>query len=258
MQLSFIRSILTLYLLSAPLFAQEIVLQTSAQKNTLVELYTSEGCSSCPPAEEFLNSLKNNTELWQQVIPMAFHVDYWDYIGWKDRYAKPAYGTRQRQYAQLQRRSTVYTPAFFVNAKSWRPSFFSKKLPKQNKKQTGVLKIILNKNALNASFQPSDKKKHVYYLNIALLGNGITTKIKAGENKGLQSPHEFVVLDHQQYSSNQRTNKDLQWNINWSPLNKKIKSLSVPAYAIAAWISIGNNPTSLQATGGYLPQDYFK
>ena len=65
----------------------------------LLELYTSQGCSSCPPAERWLSGLKQQTDLAQKIIPLAFHVTYWDYIGWKDRYGDTRYDNRQRQIA---------------------------------------------------------------------------------------------------------------------------------------------------------------
>lgn len=63
---------------------------------TVVELFTSEGCSSCPPADRVLGSLKEESGLWEEVIPLAFHVDYWDYLGWKDRFARTEFSVRQR------------------------------------------------------------------------------------------------------------------------------------------------------------------
>jgi hypothetical protein len=71
-------------------------LDSGERQVTLLELYTSQGCSSCPPAERWLNTYIDNNKLWREVVPVAFHVDYWDYIGWQDTFAAAAYGERQR------------------------------------------------------------------------------------------------------------------------------------------------------------------
>lgn len=77
----------------------------------VVELFTSQGCSSCPPADALMHELAQRTD----VIGLALHVDYWDYIGWKDEYADPAYTKRQKGYASVARRNMVYTPQMIVN-----------------------------------------------------------------------------------------------------------------------------------------------
>src|SRR5947207_2933082 len=66
---------------------------------TLVELFTSEGCSSCPPADAWMSRLKRNPDLWKAIVPAVFHVDYWDRLGWPDRFARPEFTRRQRLYA---------------------------------------------------------------------------------------------------------------------------------------------------------------
>jgi hypothetical protein len=76
----------------------------------VVELFTSEGCSSCPPANEYQRELAGRRNL----LPLSFHVDYWDYIGWKDRFADPAFTMRQRAYAAAQGKSITYTPQMIV------------------------------------------------------------------------------------------------------------------------------------------------
>lgn len=77
----------------------------------LVELFTSQGCSSCPPADETLTKLSHRPD----VIALAYHVDYWDYIGWKDPFAKPAFTARQREYRKAFGISSVYTPQMVFN-----------------------------------------------------------------------------------------------------------------------------------------------
>ncbi len=79
----------------------------------VVELYTSQGCSSCPPADAFLGELA----MWPGVIALAFHVDYWDYIGWKDRFAKPAYTQRQKSYQRSFASRYVYTPQMVIDGR---------------------------------------------------------------------------------------------------------------------------------------------
>jgi hypothetical protein len=77
----------------------------------VVELFTSQGCSSCPPAEAFLNDLATR----KNVIALEFHVDYWDYIGWKDSFAKPAFGSRQRKYIGSLKGRYAYTPQMVID-----------------------------------------------------------------------------------------------------------------------------------------------
>ncbi|MEJ2140986.1 MAG: DUF1223 domain-containing protein [Gammaproteobacteria bacterium] len=229
--------------------AQDILLQTGDIQNSIIELYTSQGCNSCPPAEHLLNSYKQKTNLWRNVIPMAFHVDYWDYLGWKDRFAQATFGTRQRQYASMQHRATVYTPAFIVNGKNWRPGLFSNTPPVNTNNITGKLKVRINQQIIRASFLPIQTINQPLYLNLALLGMGLKTQIKAGENAGRLSRHEFVVLQHKRFIG-----QSTRWKINW-PFNNFHQA---PQYAMAAWITIGDSLTPLQASGTYLPGDFIQ
>lgn len=238
--ISYLLAILPLY--SMGIMATEQQFESGIQQTVMVELYTSEGCSSCPPAEELLNTYKDNPALWKTYVPLAWHVDYWDYLGWEDRYAKREYSQRQRRYAQLRSVRTVYTPAFIANGRGWGPGFFSKH-PKVNTGNTGRLKVTVNNRDVTASFRPINGTAGPAELNIAVLGMGLSTKIRAGENEGRLATHEFVVLGHRKVVSN-----NYQWQTSLPELQ-----LEAERYALAAWISVPGNPAPLQSTGGYLP-----
>ncbi len=97
--------------------------QSGPNTAALVELYTSEGCSSCPPAEQQLHRLRQALDPAAEVVPLGLHVGYWDYIGWKDPYAQAAFGERQNWLVHANRQQTVYTPQFFIGGaelRSWR------------------------------------------------------------------------------------------------------------------------------------------
>jgi hypothetical protein len=79
--------------------AEEFEIRSGPERVSLLELYSSEGCSSCPPAEQWLGELRKDPRLWRSIVPVAFHVDYWDGLGWKDRFAQPQWTARQRAYA---------------------------------------------------------------------------------------------------------------------------------------------------------------
>ena len=80
----------------------------------LLELYSSEGCSSCPPAEAWLGNLRETPGLWRDFVPVAFHVNYWDRLGWPDRFASKAFTDREYVYASAWGSGTVYTPCFVL------------------------------------------------------------------------------------------------------------------------------------------------
>ena len=100
--------LLSIHALSAA--AASCKAQSGDRTVALVELYTSEGCSSCPPADRWLSGLSGRGFTPDRVVPLSLHVDYWDYIGWKDPYAKREFSQRQRKLSQLQRMALVYTP----------------------------------------------------------------------------------------------------------------------------------------------------
>jgi hypothetical protein len=109
-------------LLALPLLA---LLSTDPQRSdrpaggpVLLELFTSQGCSSCPPADRLLTRLARDRGLAGRVIPLSFHVDYWDYIGWQDPFAAPRWSERQRQYGRAFRSNRIYTPQLVVNGRT--------------------------------------------------------------------------------------------------------------------------------------------
>jgi len=237
---------LFLFLVPAMLNAGSTPLTFSSgeQKVSLIELYTSEGCSSCPPADRFIRSLGKQEGLFSTFIPLAFHVDYWDYIGWADPYARPAFSDRQRRYARIHDAGRVYTPGFFINGNEWR-GFFSRQRNWQgslSQKKVGSLSVTYQHPNFQATFEgtlPGDAR-----LNTAWIGLGLTSSIQRGENRGKTLQHDFVVL---------------QWHN--QPMPSSTVTLTLPSppdhgqqrTGPAARISQSSDPRPMQAVGGLLP-----
>jgi len=223
-------------------------IQSGPARVGLLELYTSEGCSSCPPAEDWFSQLTKNERLWKDVVPVAFHVDYWDYLGWQDVFASNAFSERQRDYAQAWQAPKIYTPGFVLNGSEWRGwrenSTFGAAAG-----NAGTLSFDLTKNGGTVRFTPAGKFTNGA-AHIALLGAGVTRKIAAGENKGRTLTHDFVVLDYQ------NVNLTLQ-NGTW--VGKGVilhKNQIKPArYAVAVWVTDAGGRAPVQAAGGWLGDD---
>lgn len=228
------------------LFAQNYIFESKQEKVNLIELYTSQGCSSCPSADRWLSDLKNNDKLFKEFIPMSFHVTYWDFIGWKDVFAKKQNDSRQRYYSsKVWKKNSVYTPQFIINAKEYRRWFKNKNFPSFKKEYGGLLKANLNDNNLEISYFNKNIKNEKIYLNIAILGFGYKIDIKKGENKYKKLKHDFVVLNHIQKFAKIEDNK-LKIDMKLSSFKEKNRQT-----ALVVWLS-SYNSNILQATGGFL------
>jgi hypothetical protein len=173
-------------------------IRSPAHTVALVELYTSQGCSSCPPADQWLARLDDRAG---RVVPLSLHVGYWDYIGWKDPFAKREFNERQRWLAERNRNRTVYTPGVFVNAREtprWsdgaafettvraiaaRPAAATLELAVE---RVQGARIDVRARGELATAREGDAK-----LFVALTESGLATRVKAGENRGetLQNSH---------------------------------------------------------------------
>jgi hypothetical protein len=161
--------------------------RSGATPPAVVELYTSEGCSSCPPAEAWLNTLKGRPE----VIALAFHVNYWDYIGWTDRFATPATTNRQRELARVHGRDGVYTPQIVLGGADWR-GWGGERVPAPLDAGAPALRLARDGDTLVASVEAAPGKTSLagYW---AVLEDGIETRVRAGENAGRTLRHDHVV-----------------------------------------------------------------
>jgi hypothetical protein len=220
--------------------------ESEETQSTLIELFTSEGCSSCPPAEKWVTALKSNQELWKRIVPVAFHVDYWDHLGWRDRFAKPEFTSRQQRYAATWGGDSVYTPGFVVNGKEWRSWFGSNSLPASSTR-VGVLSVSLgNDGKLTATFVPETAKPPALAVNVAMLGNGLESDVKRGENSGRKLLHDFVVL---QLARSEMTNQGNLWT---GTVLLSSNAGTDKATALAAWVNSSETAPPIQATGGWL------
>ena len=220
-----------------------IELNSGEQQVTLLELFTSQGCSSCPAAERWLNEYTSKPELWKKVVPLAFHVDYWDYLGWPDVLASSDYSDRQREYRKQNRIRTVYTPGVVTNGREWRGWIYRFKPPATGK-SSGTLTAIITQNKIKANFTDTGRPLN---LNVAILGFGITTDIKRGENRNSRPTQEFVVIAHNTHPSH---------NGEWTAQIPVAEYITAQRYAIALWVATTNSLVPLQATGGWLPSDF--
>lgn len=220
-------------------------IESGPQRTAMIELFTSQGCSSCPPAERYLNRFTDNPRLWSRFIPLAFHVDYWDYLGWKDRFALPGNAERQRRYARMGYVRGVYTPGFMRNGRGWRPGLGEPHVAEQ---AGGRLAVSLNEGRLAIHYRPDGQAETqaipILELHMAILGMGLKTDIRAGENAGRHALHDFVVLHHTRLPG-----PGLEWQ---APM-PTLTDTDASRLALVAWVSRPGDPTPLQAVGGYLP-----
>ena len=200
---------------------------SGAQTAALVELYTSEGCSSCPPADRWLASLPGPQHPLDKVVPIALHVPYWDYIGWKDALAKPEFAARHSWLTGLNGHRTVYTPHFFVSGKElrgWgrqldaeilrinaRPARARVEI-RAERAESGVLAI-----RATAASPLEDEPLQLF---LAVTEDRITSHVRAGENRGVTLHHAHVArawigplaLTDGRIATRQTVSLDPAWN----------------------------------------------
>lgn len=222
-----------------------------SQQTTLLELYTSEGCSSCPPADKWLSTLKDDPRLWKEIIPIAFHVDYWDYLGWKDTFSRAEYSQRQRNYAQFNRLQTVYTPGFLQNGQEWRRWFGNRTLNANLGKTVGRLEVSIVGNNITARFRPKKAITGPLQLNVAWLGFNLATEVQNGENEGKVLKHDFVSLGTR-IIHGISSNNTYHWQFNIGNTIGNTTTDSPDTKGAAFWVTNGSNPTPIQATGGWM------
>jgi len=224
---------------------EAIAFQSSSQQTALLELYTSEGCSSCPPAEKWLGRLTGSPKLWRDFVPVAFHVDYWDYLGWRDAWGKVEFSKRQREYASAWRSDSIYTPEFVLNGREWR-SWAGQDSPTTSTNHVGVITVTsTDTNHWLIRFSPTTNVKRIYEAHLAWLISGVNSNVQAGENRGRKLEHDFIVLNLT-HSPMRGAGEKVQCELS-SPMPVGQTNRRV---AVAVWVTEPGRLGSIQATGG--------
>lgn len=176
----------------------------------VVELFTSEGCSSCPPADELLADVRQKAK-GKDIYLLAFHVDYWDRLGWQDRFSSPLFSQRQKEYADKMESRTLYTPQFIVNGTDEFPGNDARRLYStissvMKQPAATALTAQANSNQGNLALHyKADVAGKDYSLLAALVQKDDSTKVKLGENGGRSLHHvqivrqlERIALEHRE------------------------------------------------------------
>ncbi len=193
-------------LAAAPVQAATCTAESSVQRVPLLELYTSEGCNSCPPTDRWVSELPRRGYTPERVVTLAFHVDYWNYLGWPDPFSKPQYSERQRMASVRNRARVVYTPQLLLNGKDYRRGAvfddFGERLNALNRDPARA-KISLQMQTDGAAGLGVDGSATVAdaatrggaQAYLALYENNLSNDVSAGENRGKRLRHDFVVRE---------------------------------------------------------------
>ena len=241
-------STVLLFLAASAARADGSAITSGSSRIALIELYTSEGCSSCPPADHWLlGALRQTDGLWKDYVPVAFHISYWDHLGWTDRFASDAYTHRQYDYAASWSSHGVYTPCFVKDGAEWHPDGAA---PEAESGSPGILTVsALGGNAYRVTFAPTEKAFVGLDAHVALLGGGIHSKVTAGENDGSTLTHEFVVMTMETAGLGKGADgKSYVATVHLESPSEK----DVPRLALAAWVTKSGSLEPVQAAGGWL------
>jgi hypothetical protein len=233
-----IRAMVFLALLGFSLIVHgaDYTFESGPQKAHLLELFTSEGCSSCPPAESWFSKLKTEPRLWKEFVPLAFHVDYWNHLGWRDPFAAKEWTARQYQYAARWEIDSVYTPGFVVDGREWR----DRCLPQAAASKPGSLRLSIANRRCWRNFLPLKAMSEMLIFTLPCLALDLTTKITAGENNGRNLRQDFVVLSL------------VNEKMSDGKADMPFAGGDTKAGAIAGWITAPDQIESIQAIGGWL------
>lgn len=233
---------LCLLSLSTPLFAFEF---ESPKKTQFVELYSSQGCSSCPPAEKWLSKLAQSPKLWQETIPIVFHVDYWDYLGWDDPFASYQNTQRQINYKEKSAIKSVYTPGFLVNGQEWKGYFKGQDLP-EAKALAGKIKVLIKDKKIQVTYDQDMTGKR---FQARLVAHKITTKILRGENTGRRLKDGFIAFQSAKSKVNQK-----DWELSFPKTALPVAE----RFALIVWVEDTNTQAPIQAAGSWVdPKELF-
>jgi len=233
--------------------SDNLATSTNTRRVALLELYTSEGCSSCPPADRWVSRLPRPF-VPEKLVVLAFHVDYWNYIGWPDRFSQSRFTGRQRDVSRHNRLHTIYTPQLVLNGRDYRRSGSIEsdvarinalppgaRLELRAARKTATIHVAVTAK-LN---QPFTEEASLY---VALYENNLESDVKAGENRGSRLRHDYVVrtlIGPIPVSGNRDTgwSGDIPVNTDWKPDD----------LGIAAFVQSGTTGEVLQAASHVLP-----
>ena len=175
-------------------------INSDAQHAVLIEIYTSEGCSDCPPADKWLSRFKQAPASGAHIVPLAYHVNYWDDLGWKDPYARAEFGQRQRAAVHRQQGRTVFTPQILIDGRTllqWRDeNSFASRVEATTKLPAGAqIELSMDPQSdrnwqVHATVSGASRDAVLY---LALFENGLVSQVTRGENSGKKLHHDFVV-----------------------------------------------------------------
>ncbi|SHI82385.1 hypothetical protein SAMN05444000_103156 [Shimia gijangensis] len=168
----------------------------ASEKAVVVELFTSQGCSSCPPADKFFHE---NLSKRDDVIALSLHVDYWDYLGWKDNLASPAYTKRQRNYARAAGHRSVYTPQMIIGGKDHvvgNHPYEVKDLIAAHKKKKSVVDVSIERSGNRFVIRAeTSQSPGAMVVHLVRYRPAETVEIKHGENAGRSLIYANIVED---------------------------------------------------------------
>lgn len=224
------------------LLQAETTFSSGKNRVALVELFTSEGCSSCPPADRWLSGLQSDAGLWNKFVPIGWHVDYWDGLGWPDSFAKKQFTLRQRAYAREWRETAVYTPAVVLNGNPWL-NWRRGEVPVPDRKDVGVLKTTVSEEGMvRAQFKPANQERKRLSLTAVVLLSGVNSHVRGGENRGRKLRHDFAVLE----------SRSVELVDGQGMIRLRIPRGVRGRLAVAAWITRADSLVPIQATGGWI------
>jgi hypothetical protein len=168
--------------------------KSATQLVPVVELYTSEGCSSCPPADAWLSTLKQ-AHKEGKVVAQAFHVNYWDYIGWTDRFAAPAYTQRQRELSARTNLNSIYTPQIAKNGRTIR-DYDAKNAVASGEAAQALIELQQTQaNRFEAKIAPAQTGA-AWSAYFTVTEHEHISRVTKGENQGETLEHDFVVRQY--------------------------------------------------------------